>query len=716
MNDPACHSRNPLALVIDDDDTMRLLLRRTLENEGFSVVQADNGITGVELCLTTRPDLVLLDVIMPELDGFDACRLIRNALAFTEVPVVMMTGLDDVDSINHAYAVGATDFITKPINWGTFGYRLRYLLRASQAFADLAASQAGLVKAQRLARLGSWEWDAARREFRCSEELFQILNRKSCDNRLSFDDFSKMVHRDERNSVAMAMAFALKRQQPLNRNFRIVLEDGTERILHGQSDGESGASAGQAPVNGTFQDITERCRAEEQIRRLVNYDDLTGLPNRTLFKEILEKAIGRAKRENTLVAVLFLDLDKFQRVNDILGPNAGDALLKLVAERLLRVVREGDTIARSISPEFQSLSLARLGGDEFTLLLDNIPTVDVVGRVAGRVLETLTAAYHLDGSPLYSSASIGIAVFPSDGDDVDSLMRNGDSAMNYAKELGRSNYQFYCESFNSMVLQKLSLENSLRTAIEKKQLFLHYQPQLDIRTRRVIGMEALIRWHHPEKGVISPAQFIPIAEESGLILGIGEWVFREVCQQNKSWQRAGIGFFKVAVNLSGKQFSQKDFVPQLTAIIEETGIDPRYVELELTESILVEDVEKHLSTMKELKKIGFKLAIDDFGTGYSSLNYLKRFPLDILKIDKSFVVDVTTNADDAAITGAIIAMASTLQLDVIAEGVEGQDQVSWLQQHGCSLMQGYHFSRPLPADQIPNFMLMQPRELDLVQD
>ncbi len=447
-----------------------------------------------------------------------------------------------------------------------------------------------------------------------------------------------------------------------------------------------------------IRDVTERKKAEEQIRYLAYYDSLTGLPNRTFYKELLSRALFLAKRHNWTIAILFIDLDYFKRINDTLGHDIGDQLLRAVADLIKTCIRKSDFIARSEENELEN-AVARPGGDEFIALLNEITHSQDASRVARRILKELARPLILAGHEVFVTASIGIALYPLDGDDAESLLKNADVAMYHAKNQGRNNYQFYTKSMNATALQQLALENDLRKALDRGEFLLYYQPTIDVQTRTIIGAEALVRWNHPNKGMISPGEFIPLAEETGLIVSIGEWVLRTACAQNRAWQNVGIKPFRVAVNLSGRQFDQEGLIEVVSSAIRDTGLDPQYLELEITESTIIKNPEKAVITLQKLKEMGIWLSIDDFGTGYSSLGNLRKFPIDTLKIDRSFVMNMTTDSDDAAITTAIIAMAHNLKLGVIAEGVVSEDQQSFLCDQGCDAVQGYLFSRPIPAEE-----------------
>jgi diguanylate cyclase (GGDEF)-like protein/PAS domain S-box-containing protein len=440
-------------------------------------------------------------------------------------------------------------------------------------------------------------------------------------------------------------------------------------------------------VEGTLVDITERKVAEERVQSLAYYDALTGLPNRILLHDRLSKALATARRQMHKVALLFFDLDRFKIINDSLGHSVGDLLLEDVAERLKSCAREEDTVAR-------------LGGDEFLIVLTHVNDIPGAAVSAERFMDAMTARFVIQGHSLSIGCSLGISIFPEHGADSETLIKHADAAMYSAKDIGRNNFQFFTADMNAQAVERLTLENGLRLALEKKELFLMYQPQMNIATGKISELEALLRWQHPVLGLVPPDKFIRIAENSGLIVPIGEWVLRTACSQARKWQDEGLPPVSIAINVSAVQFRQQGFCELIRRVLRETGLAPHYLELELTESLLLGNADVTLSVLQELKAMGLTLAIDDFGTGYSSFSYLKRFPVSKLKIDRSFVRDVAVNPDDAAITTAIISMAKSLNLKVIAEGVEDEAQMSFLRAHQCDEIQGYYFSRPLAVDKV----------------
>ncbi|HXH28163.1 MAG TPA: EAL domain-containing protein [Candidatus Polarisedimenticolia bacterium] len=689
----------PLILLAEDDAPSRMLVKAALEHASFRVEEAENGLQAVEAFARVRPELIILDVMMPVMDGFRACAEIRGLPGGEATPILILTGLDDVASISRAFEVGATDFASKPINWIILSHRVRYMLRASRAFDELRRSEARLAEAQRIARLGNWERDLTTRTMRWSEEMYRIFGMDPGDTAPDYAGYLQRVHPEDRDLAARATDEALRQVHPYNVDLRIVWPDGTVRFVQEQAEILKDPQGRPVSMVGTTQDITERKQAEAQIRFLAYYDGLTLLPNRVLFMERLDLALASARRRGGMLAILFFDLDRFKRINDTLGHGPGDRLLQEVAERLRRCLRSSDTIARG-DPLNTNDTVARLGGDEFIVTLQDIKRGEDAATVARRILDALTAPFRLEDQEVVVSASIGISLFPGDGTTAEALLKNADAAMYHAKDLGRSGYQFYDKSMNAAALKRLSLENRLRRALEQQELELHYQPLFDVDAGSIVGAEALIRWRHPDLGLVAPAEFIPLAEETGLILPVGEWVLREACGRMAAWHRAGHRSLVVSVNLSGRQFRDGRLGEVVRRALEVSGLPPRCLELEITESVLMREAQETVATLRSLKALGVRIAVDDFGTGYSSLSYLTRFPIDTLKIDQSFVRDLRNDRGDVAITTAILSMSRGLDLSVIAEGVETQEQMDLLRRQGCRLMQGYFLGRPLP---VPEF-------------
>jgi len=449
--------------------------------------------------------------------------------------------------------------------------------------------------------------------------------------------------------------------------------------------------------------ISDHRQATERVKYLAHHDNLTDLPNRYLFNDRLKQAIAYAEREKQLLALLFFDIDNFKHINDTIGHKAGDELLKSIAARLMISMRKTDSISRSSTEDSEHL-VARLGGDEFTILLTDVRNIQDPAIVAQRILNMMLEPFIIGVQEVFVTASVGIAVYPADGKDIDTLLINADVAMYQAKNHGKNNYQYYTESMNIFTFERFAIETKLRKAIEQNEFMLFYQPQIDISTGRMIGVEALIRWLQPDLVLIKPGQFIPLAEQTGLIIPIGEWVLRTACAENRAWQKAGLKPMRMTTNVSSIQFAQKNFVESVSSILSDTGLEPKYLQLELTEGTLMQDSQSAIKKLQSLQTMGIQVAIDDFGTGYSSLNYLKKFPLSTLKIDYSFVKDLVTSPNDQAIVKTIINLAHNFNLKVIAEGVENMKQLAFLRECGCEGVQGYLFCPPVNSAVLEEFV------------
>jgi diguanylate cyclase (GGDEF)-like protein/PAS domain S-box-containing protein len=687
----------PLALVVDDDGFVRMIVREALEQSGLEVCEADSGAQALELFAASRPDIVVLDIIMPGLDGFAICAKLRGSVGGSRVPILIMTGLDDAESIAHAYEQGATDFITKPLNAVILSHRVRYMLRGSRTLDALIKSEARLGLAQRIAKIGNWEWRPDTNQFAASAELCRLMGIRPQDFPGTLDAYIQLVHAEDRDRVEEALKSILTRRVPCDIDHRLVLPNGADFTVNLQAEAVFDDQMKALSIVGTAQDITDRKQSEREIHRLAYFDSLTGLPNRVLFKDRVEQALLHARRYGTTLATLFLDLDRFKVINDTLGHNIGDLLLKSVADRLAESVRHSDSVSRSVDKE-ENHSLARLGGDEFTVLLTNLRDVQDAGKVARRIVESMAKSFLIEGREIFVTVSVGIAIFPVDGDSVDALLKNADSAMYHAKEQGRNNFQFYSNSLNATANERLVLEGELRHAVDREEFVVYYQPQVDLRTGEIIGAEALVRWQHPQRGLMPPGEFLPAAMDTGLIRAIDEWVLRTACRHHQLWQQCGKIPVRISVNVSNSLFHGSTLLPVVEQALSQTGLVPACLELELTESIAMRNVEASIVMLTTLKTIGVQLCIDDFGTGYSSLSYLQRLPIDMVKIDQSFIQEILTQARPAPIVRAIIAMAHSLNLFVLAEGVEQEAQRMLLLEQGCDQAQGYLFGRPMPAD------------------
>lgn len=687
----------PLALVVDDDGFVRMVVREALELSGLEVCEAESGEQALELFAATSPDIVVLDVMMPGLDGFATCAKLRGSAGGSRVPILIMTGLDDVESISRAYEQGATDFIAKPINPMILNHRVRYMLRGSHTVDALLRSEARLGLAQRIAKIGNWEWRPDTHQFTASAELCRLMGIRRQDFAGTFDAFLHLVHEEDRERVEEALKGIVTRRAPCKIDHRLVLPSGMDVTVNLQAEAVFDDHKKTFSIVGTAQDITDRKQSEREIHRLAYFDSLTGLPNRVLFKDRIAQALAHARRYHTTMALFFLDVDRFKVINDTLGHNIGDLLLKSVADRLADCVRHSDSVSRAVDKE-EGHSLARLGGDEFTVLLTNLCDVHDAEKIAHRMMAGLAQPFVIEEHEIFVTASVGIAIFPVDGDTVDALLKNADSAMYHAKEEGRNNFQFYSNSLNVAATERVVLEGALRHAIEREEFVVHYQPQVDLRTGGIIGAEALVRWQHPQRGLLLPAEFLPAAMDAGLIRMIDEWVLRTACRQNQTWQERGLLQVRMAVNVSHSLFHGSSLLSVVEEALRQTGLTPACLDLELTESVAMRNIEASIAILSSLTAMGVQLSIDDFGTGYSSLSYLQRLPINLVKIDQSFIREMLTLPSPAPIVRAIIAMAHSLNLYVLAEGVEQEAQRKLLLTHGCDQAQGYLFGPPMPAE------------------
>jgi diguanylate cyclase (GGDEF)-like protein len=552
-----------------------------------------------------------------------------------------------------------------------------------------------LTRSQRIARIGSWEWERASNGIACSGEVFRILGVNPAQFSLRPTALRRLVHEDDRRAFGRWIVQLARGSVLEGLDVRILGQDGELRHVHVLGEALLSATGSVNGLVGTIQDATERTRAIQQIHRLAYFDVVTELPNRSRFHEKLAETLETAKRDATAFAIMFLDLDQFKRINDTLGHAVGDDLLRVIAQRLTRGLRPDD-VAGVTHPKAMEPHVCRHGGDEFIVLLNGVATEEDAARAATRLLAILAQPMVLGTNEVFISASIGIVLYPRDGEDLDTLLKNADVAMYHAKAQGRSRFSFYKDSMRAASAQQLSIEHDLRKALEGEQFELYYQPQIEITTGRIVGVEALIRWNHPTLGMLGPAHFIGVAEEAGLIMGIWEWVLVAALIQHNAWLAQGLPEVTIAVNLSSVQFSDPALAERVEEIARVVGVPLDYLEFEVTESMLLVDSDAALKTLTALRAMGVKIAIDDFGTGYSSLSYLRRLPLDKLKLDQSFIRDAG-NEGDVAITRAIIAMAQSLKLAVVAEGVETQAQIDLLLSLGCTTVQGFLLGRPLPA-------------------
>ena len=692
----------PVVLVVDDDPFSRLQMKFSLENSGMTVIEAASGAEALEMFTTHWPELVLLDYVMPGMDGHDTCKALRQLPGGAFTPVVVITGNENAYTAVRAFEAGATDFISKPINMLIFGFRARYWLRSGAVIQELRLSKERLFKAQDIARLLHWELNVTTGTFQmtCRNPKMPGLQQ--------FHDYDSLFERivaDEKVYIRERIDEACRLGQPFSLNYRVVGDDGVERIMLNQGEIIYIRGGSQKIMVGIVQDISELKQAEDRIKYLAYYDNLTGLANRSLFKEHWLKIYPHAKRNDKKIAVLFVDVDHFKRINDTLGHPVGDQALIWVADRLKTTLRQSDTLSRPLAEQPDPL-ISRVGGDEFTILAPDISFSNQAANLAERIIAALNEPVVVGKHQINLTVSIGISIFPEDGRDIETLLKHADTAMYEAKMRGRNTYKFFQTAMNDAARERFYLNNRLRKALEQKEFVLYYQPQFSNKDGQLSGVEALIRWLDPEVGVIGPDKFLPFAEENGFVHAINEWVIGEACRQAQRWVEDGLfAGCRMGINISGYRIDFKKLADTIEKTLENTGLPAIYLELELTERILMENPEQVRWMLLRLKDMGVSIAIDDFGTGYSALSHLQLFPLNTIKIDKSFVRNISTPGSNLSLLQSIIGIAKSYNLKVVAEGVETEFQRGELSKMECDDLQGYLLSYPVPKKQLEEELL-----------
>ncbi|MEP7312784.1 MAG: EAL domain-containing protein [Pseudomonadota bacterium] len=681
-------------LITDDDALLRSMAMETLRHAGFEVTGAASGEEALQQFAARTFDLVVLDLVMPGIDGYEVCQRIRATPQGARIPILILTGLDDTGSIDLAYQHGATDFITKPINWTLLSHRVRYALRASAAGEAIRHSRESLARALSLAGMGNWAMYPDGR-LECSTELLRLFGTTAeagvCN---SVADFAQRVVDADRERVTGARDGLMRGGLPYQLQFQILRFDGELRTVFEQATTVLNDQGRTLSVEGITQDITERVRAEEHIRQLVHYDVITGVPNRQFFSVIAAPPLERARRNGTSCALFHVDIDRFKGVNDAFGRGSGDAVLKTIAERLRTWSRSSD-FSSARHERMEDGMLARVGSNAFTLLTTDLGGQQQASQSAQQLLKVVAQPIPVDGQSLVLTASIGIAFYPDDAQDLAGLSRCAEQAAYAAKSAGRAQHRFFDEQLNAHAASRISLEAELRTGIARNELRLHYQPKVDVNNGTIVGAEALVRWQHPSRGLLPPAAFIELAEETGLILPLTDWVLETACVSLRDWARKGLRPIPLSVNLAASSLADVTLLNKLDALMQRYGLSPSSLLLEMTETMWVRDVESGIVLLQGLHERGYGLSLDDFGTGYSSLSYLNRFPIDELKIDRSFVTNAANGRRDGALAAAIITLGRELGLQVIAEGVETVAQSEFLRKRGCNLQQGFLFAKPM---------------------
>jgi diguanylate cyclase (GGDEF)-like protein len=677
----------PKILLIDDEPGFRLIASSVLQAAGYFVYEATSGMDALEFTKTQLPDLILLDAIMPNMDGFETCRALKKNTALTDIPIIMTTGLDDMDSIHNAFDAGASDFIAKPINYPILLQRIQFGLRTGQITSELRNSKLQLSAAQRIARLGYWTWDIERDQFTISDQLAELckIDLTTFDGTLA--GFIQMVHPKDREFVKDVINAAAHSKTIQLIEYRI--NEMSSDVIEVQQEIEALTSKNTLFITGIVQDISHKKQTEKQIHRLAYFDHLTGLANRSYYQERMKDIIKSASQRKTQFAFMFIDLDGFKGINDRFGHHIGDLFLKEIAQRLKQVARDIDFIVR-------------LGGDEFCIVAYNISDENSVTDIAKRCLLKLNQPLLLDNKKMLPSASIGISMFPKDGNSEAELLKAADTAMYIAKHTGKQRFILYTPQLAKQVEQRLEKENMLREATAKDQFMLYYQPQVSLKTGKIIALEALARWNHPEKGIISPNDFIGLADQLGLTSQLGYWALKAACEQIAEWHSLGLPFLQVGVNVSPSYFHDANLPDTLAKLIKANHIPASCLQLEISETGL-QNIES-IEIFGKIRDLGVKIAIDDFGSGFASLASLKQLPLDSLKIDRMFIEDLMSDPHTPLLLGTIIGLANALKLSLVAEGVETKEQAALMFNLGCHVMQGYYFSRPVTGSEIPELL------------
>ena len=699
--------KRPSILIVDDEPRNCRLLQALLQPENYLTECAGDAQEALAIIARSLPDLILLDAMMPGMNGNELAGLLKADPATSNIPIIMITAQIDRQARLAGLASGAEEFLTKPVERAELWLRVRNLLRL-KSFGDMLRNYSQVLEREVLARAGDLQ------QFRTAMDAtadgiflvsraslrFVEVNATAC-SMLGYTRAQLLEIGPTVLGIASLEELAMIYDTIITERMG---SDRTERQLRHQDGSliqieltQQAQRAGEDwIIVGVVRDITERKQAQKRLLQLAHYDALTGLPNRTLFYDSLTKTLALAASEGWSVAVMFLDVDHFKNVNDNLGHAVGDDLLRQVGQRLFDCIRARDTVGR-------------LGGDEFALILRNPDGPQNVTALAVKMREALRKPFDLLGHEVFATASIGVALFPEDAADPETLIKFADTAMYRAKQAGRDTFRFFTTQMNTDVVARLELEAALRRAIDDNEFVLHYQPKVDLDTGTISGLEALLRWERPGYGLVSPQQFIPALEETGLIVRVGAWVIAQACRQMRRWLDSPVGRMPIAVNVSGRQFVEGDLENDVLRALKDNGLPEHSLELELTESSLMLNTDRTVAVLSHLKQCGVPISIDDFGTGYSSLAYLRRFPIDTLKIDIAFIRDITTNHDDAAIALTIIRMAHSLRMKVVAEGVETAAQLGYLQHHHCDQIQGYFFSKPLALADIEALILQKNR-------
>ena len=683
--------KKPLILVIFHHETTRMTAVQVLNQAGFQTIDTHDGREGISIFMEKHPDLVIIDTHISTQDDYAVIQAIKKFDQNNAIPILVLTESEDIKTMEYAFEAGATDFTIFSKHLTHLSQRIKYILRTAKIEQQLRTNLAQLEHTQKLAKIGYWEWSAEQDIMSGSHVTFDLLGIPK-QKSLSLEQFISHVIPKDIPLIHQAISDANQGLSRIAISFRVLQRDGNTIHLECLGNAIFSDSGQLNKISGSIQDITHLHKDESLIEYQNQHDALTGLPNRAFFSKTLEEFFT-LRKSSTLSAVIILDIDRFKQININLSQKQGDNLLRGLAQRISRVIRAADFAAR-------------LGSDEFAILIKNVQDLSELNLLMNRIMYDLSKPFILNRQEMFISYSLGISVFPNDANDAESLLNHSNISRSIAKTQGGNQFVFYHSGMNAKAQGLLSLENDLRRALKNHQIEVFYQPQVNAKTLMPTGAEALMRWNHPEHGIISPTVFIPLAESTGLIIEIGHYVLQHAILETQKWHEMGFNTMRIGINLSSRQFTQTNLMKDIQTILKQTTLPPQYIDLELTESLAMSDAENNLNILKGLKALGVSLAIDDFGTGYSSLAYLHSFPIDTIKIDQSFVQNLATQ-EGQSITRTILAMAKSLNLEVIAEGIESDKQASFFHDKHCAIFQGFKYGKPMPSKTFINWLIQK---------
>ena len=676
-------------LVIDDDPITRKMLVKVLSKSGYTVEEAGSGETGLKKIKNFGPEIILLDVVMPGMDGFQTCTQMRKITTYNETPILMLTGLNDEYSVDQAFNVGANDFIAKPINWSLLVKRVRYLVRDRIMNMQLIENEARLRQSQRIAQISYWELNPETSYITISEDFLAKLE-LTIEASFTLAYFLNLIHQDERSAVNSKIINILQNGQSYQIDHRLIATNGKEYIFQQHAEALLGENGEIIRILGTLQDITQQRHAEALIEYQRNYDDLTKLPNKRSFYHTLDSYLEKNDSDD-LFAIILIGIDRFKTINESMGYKTGDIILKNTATRINEIITGHGIVSR-------------YGDDTFAVIINQTNVLEELEILLNVITSALSMPHKINSENVFSTSSIGITLYPLDESKPDQLTANAEIAMNQAKDMGGSRYCYHSPEMNKDAIRKREIEKHIRYGLENDGFQLHYQPQIELRTKKVIGAESLLRLLTADNQYISPFHFIPIAEDTGLIVPLGYWIIESACKQIREWIDSGIINIRYGINLSARQFRDPELVQRLNESVDRYNLPHEVIDLEITESIAMDNMDETLKILHKFKECGYIISMDDFGTGHSSLSYLKQLPIDILKIDREFVKDITADGQNGELAKTIIDMAHNLNMFVIAEGAEDEGHINFLEKNNCDEIQGFYYSKPLPVNEFSEYI------------